>query len=50
MISSKLRDVSVTLVGLSISCVTFTVAQKERDASPVGFLRGDRSLSRQLPR
>ena len=37
MISSKLRDVSVTLVGLSMSCITFTVAQKERNASLLGF-------------
>ena len=36
--SKRQRDVIVTLVGLSINWWAFTEAQKDRRASPLGFL------------
>ena len=38
--SKRLRDVIVTLVGLSINWWAFTEAQKDRRASLLGFLNG----------
>lgn len=37
MTSSKERELSVTRVGLCISCVAFTIAQNDSSASPLGL-------------